>query len=233
MGIKLTARLEKIAGQVPIGDRVADIGTDHGYIPIYLLKNKISPLVIAGDINKKPLQSARDNIAANNLGTKIETRLGNGLAVLRPGEVDTIIIAGMGGLQISQLLDNSREIVENIKTLIVQPMQAQTELRKYLVAKDFTIKEDLLVKEGRHIYEIIVAKPGRQEVTDEIYYEIGFHLARNPRALAQEFINRKIRTTRKIIENIRERSTGLREERLEELKNRLKRLEEVLLCLQE
>ena len=162
---KLTARLQKIADQVTIGYRVADIGTDHGYIPIYLLKNKISPFVIAGDINKKPLKRAEDNIKNHNLSCSIEVRLGSGLSILKLNEVDTAIIAGMGGLLISELLENSKEIAQNLKALILQPMQAQPELRKYLANNGFIIEKDILVKEDRHIYEIIVAKSGEQKVT--------------------------------------------------------------------
>ena len=230
---KLTARLQKIAAQVTIGHRVADIGTDHGYIPVYLLKNKISPFVIAGDINERPLKCAEDNIAFNNLSHCIETRLGNGLSILKPKEVDTIIIAGMGGLLISELLNSSKEIVQNLDTLILQPMQAQSELREYLVGNGFIIEKDILVREGRHIYEIIVAKPEeRIKAIDPIYYEVGLYIYNNPRPLAMEFIDRKIKTTREIIRNIGENVSGPSAEKLKGMKKKLKKLEEVYLCLQ-
>ncbi|MFW5649532.1 MAG: tRNA (adenine(22)-N(1))-methyltransferase [Candidatus Alkaliphilus sp. MAG34] len=232
MGIKLTARLQKIADQVTIGHRVADIGTDHGYIPIYLLKNNISPFVIAGDINERPLRCAENNIEANNLVNSIETRLGSGLSILQPKEVDTVIVAGMGGLLISELIDNSKEIAQNLSTLIFQPMQAQAELREYLVNNDFIIERDILVKEDRHIYEIIVAKPGKQEILDPICYEVGFHINSNPRPLAIEFIAKKIKTAKEIIQNISENASESSFEKLKEMKNKLKRFEEVLLCLQ-
>jgi len=231
LGIKLTARLQKIADQVTAGHSVADIGTDHGYIPIYLLKNKISPFAIAGDINESPLKCAEDNIADNNLLDSIETRLGSGLSILKPKEVDTAIIAGMGGLLISELLDNSKEIAQNLKTLILQPMQARPELRKYLVSNNFVIEKDILVKEDRHIYEIIVAKPGEQEVSDPIYYEIGFHINSNPKPLAIEFIDRKIKITKEIIQNISENASESSIKKLKEMNSKLKRLEEVRLCL--
>lgn len=229
---KLTARLQKIADQVTIGHRVADIGTDHGYIPVYLLKNKISPFVIAGDINEGPLKCAEDNIVSNNLSHCIETRLGSGLSILKPKEVDTIIIAGMGGLLISELLNNSKEIAQSLDTLILQPMQAQSELREYLVGNDFIIKKDILVKEGHHIYEIIVAKPGKQRAVDPIYYEVGFYIYNNPGLLAMEFIDRKIKTTKEIIRNIGENISGHSAEKLKDMKKKLKKLEEVYLCLQ-
>ncbi len=233
LSIKLTARLQKIADQVTMGHRVADIGTDHGYIPIYLLKNKISPFVIAGDINEQPLKCAEANIASNNLLHCIEPRLGSGLSILKPGEVDTIIIAGMSGLSISDLLNDSKEVVRNLDILILQPMQAQSELRKYLVRNSFIIEKDILVKEGRHIYEIIVAKPGEWEkVIDPIYYDVGLYIYNNPRPLAMEFVGRKIKTTREIIRNISKNISGLSAEKLKEMKEKLKKLEEVYSCLQ-
>lgn len=229
--MKLTARLEKIVDQIEIGDRVADIGTDHGYIPIYLLKNKISPFVIAGDINIKPLNSAENNIKIYDLSNNIETRLGNGLSILKPEEVDTVIIAGMGGLLISELLDSSKEVVKKLKTLILQPMQAQSELRKYLIKNNFIIEKDILIKEDNHIYEIILAKPGKQEVLKEIYYEIGFHIESNPKSLAIEFIDKKIRTTKIIIQSISNNASESSIKKLKEMKNKLKELEEVASCL--
>ncbi len=230
---KLTARLQKIADQVTIGHRVADIGTDHGYIPIYLSKNKISPFVIAGDINKKPLKRAEDNIKNHNLSYSIEVRLGSGLSILKLNEVDTAIIAGMGGLLISELLENSKEIAQNLKALILQPMQARPELRKYLANNGFIIEKDILVKEDRHIYEIIVAKSGEQKVTDPIFYEIGFYIDDNPRLLTLEFINKKIKTTKQIIQDISERASKPSTKILKDMDEKLKKLEEVLLCLQQ
>jgi len=231
LSIKLTPRLQRIADQVTVGDTVADIGTDHGYIPIYLLKNKISPFVIAGDINKRPLESAENNIKKYDLSDKAETRLGSGPSILKPGEVNTIIIAGMGGLLISDLLETSKKIIEKSNTLILQPMQAQPELRKYLINNGFTIDKDILVKEDYRIYEIIVAKHGAQEVTHPIYYEIGFHINSNQKSLAVEFINGKIKATKNIIENISNNASESLVEKLKEMDDKLKKLEEILSCL--
>lgn len=231
MSIKLTPRLQKIAEQVPVGSIVADIGTDHGYIPIYLIRNQLSPFVIAGDINEKPLESARKNIEKYGISDRAETRLGSGLSVLKPNEVHTAIIAGMGGLLISDLLEDSKDVVENLDTLILQPMQAQSELRKYLIHHGFTIEKDLLVKEDHHIYEIIVATHGVQKVEDPIYYEIGFHINRNPKLLAKEFIDGKIRSTENIIENISKNASEDLSNKLKEMEDKLKKLKEVRECL--
>ena len=95
--MELSIRLKTVAEAVTKGNRVADVGTDHGYVPIYLVKNNLSPAGIAMDVNKGPLEKAQEHIREEKLGGKIATRLGNGLAPLEPGETDTVIIAGMGG----------------------------------------------------------------------------------------------------------------------------------------
>ncbi len=232
MQIKLTPRLEKIANLVEINNRVADIGTDHGYIAIYLIQNNISPYVIAGDINKKPLESARKNIADIGLGQRIETRLGSGLSILKPGEVETVIIAGMGGMLISQLLQEAPEVIATTRGLILQPMQAQEELRRYLVDNGFKIVKDLLVKEDHRIYEILCVEKGQQEVLKEIQYEIGFYIEENPKNLAIEFVEGKVNIYQSIIGDIKDIEAEHVVEKLKHCKQRLEALEEVLICLE-
>lgn len=231
MQIKLTPRLEKIANLVKSNHSVADIGTDHGYIAIYLIQNSISPYVIAGDINKKPLESARNNIKEMGLSQRIETRLGSGLSVIKPGEVETVIIAGMGGILIGQLLQEAPEIIATTKEFILQPMQAQEELRRYLVDNGFKIVKDVLVKEDHRIYEIICAEKGQQEVIQEIQYEIGFYIDENPRDLAIEFVEGRINIYRNIIADIKDIAGERINEKLGHCKQRLEALEEVLICL--
>ncbi|WP_026476330.1 tRNA (adenine(22)-N(1))-methyltransferase [Alkaliphilus transvaalensis] len=228
MQVKLTPRLEKIACLVKEGSRVADIGTDHGYIPLYLLENKISTFVIASDVNQKPLESAEGNIKDFGYENQVETRLGSGLETLKVGEVDTVIIAGMGGLLIADLLKASPDVVSNINTFILQPMQAQEELRRYLIENGYSIKEDLLVKEDHRIYEIIVVEKGKQLVDKEIFYMVGFHLKDNPLPLAEEFIERKIKAFSKIFEETRGLTAESTIEKNQMALSKLKELEEVL-----
>lgn len=228
MQVKLDPRLEKIANLVKINSRVADIGTDHGYIAIYLIQTNISPFVIAGDVNLKPLETARKNIQAMGLESRIETRLGSGLTILRPHEVDTIIIAGMGGVLISQILEQSPEVVDATKELILQPMQAQEDLRRYLVGQGYRITKDVLIKEDHRIYEIICAEEGKQQVSSDIQFEIGFHIEENPRELAIEFIEGKINVVNNIIEDIKDIKVEPIREKLRQCTEKLIHLQEVL-----
>lgn len=192
--MKLTNRLLKIANLVTKGKRIADIGTDHGYIPVYLLKKGYVDFAILADVNKGPLENAKSEVRHNNLTDKVDLRLGSGIEVLEEKEVDEVIIAGMGGILISELLEAKKSVAHNLEKLILQPMQAQGELRKYLLNNGYEILDEVLVKEDFRIYEIIVAKYTSINtiVEDEIYYEVGKKLIENRDLLLNEFIDKKI-----------------------------------------
>jgi len=192
--MKLTDRLLKIASLVTKGKKIADIGTDHGYIPVYLLNKGHVDFAILADVNKGPLENARSEVRHNNLTDKVDLRLGSGIEVLNENEVDEVIIAGMGGILISELLEAKKSVAHSLDKLILQPMQAQDELRKYLLNNGYEILDEVLVKEDFRIYEIIVAKyTGKNtNVEDEIYYEVGKKLIENNDTLLNELIDKKI-----------------------------------------
>ena len=112
--MQLSKRLRAVADFVTPQGRLADVGTDHAYVPICLMEEKKISGAIAMDIVDGPLQRARENIAAHHLETQIETRKSDGLEALRPGEVDTIVIAGMGGLLICRILEQGREVAATV-----------------------------------------------------------------------------------------------------------------------
>ncbi|MGL5348410.1 MAG: tRNA (adenine(22)-N(1))-methyltransferase [Peptostreptococcaceae bacterium] len=207
--MKLTDRLLKIASLVTEGKKVADIGTDHGYIPVYLLNEGKVPFAILADVNKGPLENARKEVRQNKLLDKVDLRLGSGIEVLEKGEVDEVIIAGMGGILISELLEAKTEVAHTVDKLILQPMQAQGELRKYLFNNGYEILDEVLVREDFRIYEIILAKYTGEntEIEDEIYYEISKKLIENKDALLNEFIDKKIYMYNSILKKI-EGKTG-------------------------
>lgn len=224
--MKLTDRLLKISSLVT-AKKIADIGTDHGYIPIHLLNNQKIEFAILADVNKGPLDNAKNEVIKNKLQEKVDLRLGSGLEVLKKDEVDEIIIAGMGGILISELLEKRKDVSQSAKKLILQPMQAQSELRKYLLNNGFEIINEVLVKEDFRIYEIIISKyTGKNTETDEIYYEIGQKLIENKDGLLNEFIDKKIHTYKNVIEKIKDNEkmtqkindTKLHIEKLEKLK---------------
>lgn len=179
--MKLTDRLLKIASLVDNGKKIADIGTDHGYIPVYLLNQNKIQYAILGDVNKGPLENARKEVTRNKLQDKVDLRLGSGIEVLKENEVDEIIIAGMGGMLINNLLKANEKVAHATEKLILQPMQAPEELRMFLYQNGYKILDEHLVREEHRLYEIIVCKYEGlepQEI-DPIYYEIGQKLIQN------------------------------------------------------
>ncbi len=169
----LSPRLKTIAGLVPKGDRVADIGTDHGYLPVFLIKNNIASYVFACDINEKPLLSARRNIEAAEV-SQIELHLCDGLAGLREDEIDTVIIAGMGGEVIAGILSRSDWIKNSHYRLLLQPMTSAEELRKFLCSEGFRIKTETAIEDAGKIYTVISAQfDGKKRQYPDAYMFIG------------------------------------------------------------
>lgn len=122
----------------------------------------------------------------------METRLGNGLESIKRGEADTVIIAGMGGILIGNILENSKDVLTEVKTLILQPMTAVCELRKYLNENNYKITDEVLVKEDNKLYTIIKAEHGTEIIENELYFHIGKKLISNKDELLSELIDRYI-----------------------------------------
>lgn len=226
--MKLSNRLMEIINLIPHNSIVGDVGTDHGYIPAYLIENNISKYVIATDISKGSLQKAVDYAKELNLEEKIETRLGNGLEVYKPFEVDTLIIAGMGGLLIRDILNNNLEITNSITNFIFQPMIAGEELREYLLNNNFKIVKESLAREDNKFYEIIYAKRGLQHIGDDIYYEIGISLIEDKHPLLEEFLKFKINAAFNILKGLDGVTTEKAVERSRELLCKIEKYKEVL-----
>lgn len=150
----LSERLSAVAGLVKKDSAIADVGTDHGYIPVYLYKAGIIKSAVAADVNEKPLASCKALVVQEGLSDVIKTRLSNGLDNILPDEYDTVIIAGMGGELIADIL--SRAEIEN-KHIILNPMTHPEIARKFLYDNGFDIINDLIIKDGRHYYSVFDA----------------------------------------------------------------------------
>lgn len=155
---KLSQRLLHLAEMVPSGGRLADIGTDHAYIPIFLVMEGRIPSAVAMDIGEGPLSRARINVAAHCLEAKIELRLSDGLKELHADEADTVLIAGMGGGLMVRILEAGGHAIRPGLNLVLQPQSEIQEFRKYLRMHDFQIlKEDMVFEDGKY-YPMIFAK---------------------------------------------------------------------------
>lgn len=144
---------------------MVDVGTDHALLPIYAVQRRGSPFVIASDINPGPLAAAKRAVSEAGLTSVIDTRLGPGLETVRPGEVDVVVIAGMGGHVMTEILQEASEVLTQVKRLILQPMGAARTVRLYLLGHGWSVvHEEIFLQVGKY-YEFIVAEP-TEEVTD-------------------------------------------------------------------
>ena len=199
--MELSKRLQSIIENMENVNILADIGTDHGYIPIYSLEKDLCKKAIAIDINKDPLDKAKINSVLEGVDDKIEFRLGSGLKPLKIGEAECAIIAGMGGNLIKDILEENLEIAEAMDYLILQPAQNPEVLREYLYSNNYeVIKEDLCMDDGI-FYEIfkIRVRNGEKTVLDKIYYEVSPILLRQKHPLMKDYLEHKIEANKRIL----------------------------------
>ena len=155
--------MSAVADMVTTGNIVADVGTDHGYVPIALIQQGRIPRAIAMDINKGPLQRAQEHISMCQLEDYIETRLSDGVEALSVGEVDSILIAGMGGDLVIHILDEGLDVCRNVKELILQPQSELAKVRQYLREHLFQIvDEDMIIEDGKY-YPMMKVVPVEQD----------------------------------------------------------------------
>lgn len=161
--ISLSARLQAVAGMVTKGNIVCDVGCDHGFVPIYLVQMKISPKVIAMDVNEGPIEAAREHVREYLLTDYIETRRSDGVHALQAGEADTLICAGMGGKLMKRILEEGREKLCGMKELILQPQSEIQSLREYLREKEYRIADENMILEDGKYYPMMRVIPKEAE----------------------------------------------------------------------
>ena len=226
--MNIGARLETIAKLVAAGSTVADIGTDHAYLPVYLVTNNIIPKAIAGDIADGPCQAARNTVSMYGCSQQIEVRRGSGLEILEEGEAQTIVIAGMGSSTMIEILEARPKIAQAAK-LILQPMTGAEILREWLPLKGWKITEETLVAENNHLYDIICAEYVGKElpVADRVHRLIGdINISERNPLLAQQF--EKHRTAiKKLLGNMSHSAKARESDKFKDLTSLLDELEEL------
>lgn len=224
----LTERLEKVKNLVENSEITADVGTDHGYVPILLIKEKRAKHVIASDVNQGPLDSAKRNLFKYGVSDKTETRLGSGLLTLKQNEADTVIIAGMGGVLMADLLEEGKEIAKTIKSFVLQPMNSQDYLRKYLIENGYIIEFECLAREREKIYNILKVKRGESAPFEkEIYYHIGENFKFTDEELLNYYLTKKHNHYSSVIKNLENASREV-DKQLEEYRLLEREIEEVM-----
>jgi len=201
---------------VPIGSRVADIGTDHGYLAIELIKNKIAVSVIASDKNIQPLEAAKKNINAAQLENNIDLRLGDGLQSLKAGEVNIICIAGMGGALICDILSDSPKVTAQVDKMILQPMNAVEKVREWVLVNNWNIEDEDLAEVDGIIYEILcISRDFSKNPTKKM---------QSP--LLKKFIQNKIDKFQRVLDEMNKSQQAKSSKKYFEIKNNILKLEE-------
>ena len=221
--MELSTRLAAIAARVPAGSRLADIGTDHAYLPAYLLLEGTIPSAVASDVNRGPLDRGRETAGQAGVEEKIDFRLSDGLNGLRENEADVIVIAGMGGELIVRILSEAPWTRE--KLLLLQPMTAQPELRRWLYGNGYRIEGETVVREGRKLYVILTVRGG----TDEPYTVgerwVGRQRIGEDSPLRLDYLNDLLRRRRRALEGMERGSVP--PEMLEEERTLIGQLEQL------
>lgn len=212
--IKLTPRLKTIAEEIEKGETMADIGTDHGFLPLYLWEMGVCPHVIMADISKGSLSKAEENCRSLHPDTAFDLRLGSGIEVLDTGEVEAVVIAGMGGILMTGILGADIEKSWSFKKLVLQPRNRIGQLRWWLYNNGFCISNEKLVREGKYICEVLTVVPREIAVTgdlgpDDIEYEFPHKLIDFKNELTEEYLNKKLDLEKLILKSM---SQGRQEE---------------------
>lgn len=201
----LKGRLKLIADKVPECTTVCDIGTDHAYLPIYLVLNNKCKKAIAADVKKGPIEAAKSNIETYTLSEVIETRLGNGLEPIIEGEADVIVIAGMGGILIKDIIKQELNTAKAAKVLILQPMNALEILREWLNENGFYILDEEMINEGEKIYDVFSVKwTGDVPQNDKFNNYIGSKLIEKNDPLLYRYIEKWSNQLKKAVQEMEE-----------------------------
>ncbi len=226
--MELSDRLKEIAGMVTGGNVVCDVGTDHAYLAIYLIANKTAPRVIAMDVAKGPLSKAEHNIREYGLENQIETRLSDGVDKLKPHEAQTVIMAGMGGILICDLLSRGKEVLSTVDELILSPHTDAELVRKYLQENGYYIKEEqMLLEEGKY-YIIMRVIHGEMEELTLCEYRYGKNLLQSRNHILLEYLQKEYLKFVKLFENLQGVSTANAIRRRKELMEEIQCVKEGL-----
>ncbi len=229
--MNLRERLSAMASFVLPHARVADIGTDHAYLPIHLAMNQHIDYIVAGEVNPGPYRAAQESIARLGLEKKIFLRFGDGLSVVRPSEVDTATIAGMGGQTIVEILAQNIEVTHSIRRFILQPMIAASYLRSWLINNGWYIIDEELVLEDGKLYEIIVAEQGKAPLVEEILLEVGPLLWKKKHGLLAVHLDNLIAQSQKVLKEMARSPIAQKSDKYQAYIKKANTLEEMRGCL--
>ena len=206
------------------GNRLADVGCDHGYLSIYLVEERIVPSAIAMDVRPGPLSRARENISRYGLEDYIETRLSDGLTKLEPGEGDTLVIAGMGGPLMERILNEGAKVREGFQELILQPQSDLPHFRHFLSEIGWEIVREEMIKEDGKFYPMMKAvrrESGEQSAYTEEEVWFGPLLLKKCHPVLREYLLREESIRKKILAGLSGAESASAKSRLAEVKEEM------------
>ena len=224
--MRLSKRLMAVAAMVTPNYRVADVGTDHGYIPIYLIKNSIATQAIAMDINEGPLDMAKKNIIAHQVADKIETRLSNGVTALSASEVDTVVVAGMGGNLVIKILSEGELVLKTVQELIIQPQSEIAEVRRFLQEHGYLIIAEEMIYEDGKFYPMMKVVHGDMKLARQIDFIYGPRLLKGKNIILKQFLEKERAILLTIEKRLAQASGTKTKQREQEIKQEMCRNDE-------
>ena len=219
--LQLSKRLLTVASMVTEKSRLADVGTDHGYIPIFLCGQGKIPSAIAMDLRKGPLARAEENIRFYGLSDRIETRLSDGVEKLQPGEADSVVIVGMGGSLVQKILEEGKQRLCSVRELILQPQSDICQVRRYLQENGWRITSEKMVCEEGKYYPMMHVVHGHMEPLSDIEWKYGQFLLKEKNPVLLAFLQKEESELLKVTENLRAAGSGKALERLTQLRELL------------
>lgn len=226
--MELSKRLQMNADLVRQRQRVADVGCDHGYVSIYLSKQKECSC-IALDVNAGPLAIAKENIAMAGLSDQITCRLSDGLCEVEPGEVDAVLIAGMGGMLATRIVQQSREVVKTLRQLVIQAQSDLDHVRREICALGFLIDREECCYDNGKFYLAISFLPGTQKQEYKTFeWHYGRDLLERKDNTYRIFLEKERQKKMDVMEKLKSNSSDNSRKRMAELKEQLGLLEQAL-----
>lgn len=228
--VQLSERLQAVVELVTKGRSVADVGCDHAYISIYMIEQGIAGHVIAMDVNRGPLQRAKENIQKYGMQDKIETRLSDGIMELKKKEVHTVLIAGMGGPLMQQILLGNPSVLEDVDELILQPQSEIADVRRFLEQISFQIEKENMVLEDGKYYVMMRARRSSHVVPmqKEIQYRYGKDLIERKHPVLHQYLQKECRQLEQIQMKLRQQDSEKGKQKIKELQEDITYCKEAL-----
>ncbi len=214
--IELSKRMQSVADMIQPCDAVGDIGCDHAFVSIYLVEQHRAKRVIASDVRRGPITIAKRNIEAMNLADQIEIRMGDGLDTIVPGEVNAIVLAGMGGMLMIDILERGEEVVARCDQLVLQPQSDIEKVRRYLAEKGYHLADEQMLVDAGKYYNLLdvqisdVSRPdklSRSEFADDWCYMFGGILLYKKDPVLRSWLVKQRNTTAGLIDSLNGKNT--------------------------